>query len=154
MREDYDTTKLVVTLIIFALFLMLVSCNKTLSSYMDLRYESDADLLPHAQVFYAAHPNRGRTDSVMYWANTLEPHTENKLTIAICLRTVPPQIILHSGKINRNDSVYVKTVLWHELGHCALGLEHTAYPQDGIQLMMPYIHDALLLNPNFYMEQL
>lgn len=135
---------------------LLSSCGETITYYTSpqppLRYVSDPDLLLLAEVFYEAHPE-ARRDSVMYWSESVSPWGVKSETLGLCVYSEPPQIILSMEKMDEDFENQVKAVLWHELGHCALGLKHTDKSAP-VNLMLPSLHPDLVASPEFYMLQL
>lgn len=113
---------------------------------------SNAELQALAEPFYQKFPQASR-HVALQWTRINHNGFEKPTVVAICYHGRAPLVLLHAARIDPNNTAKVQVIVWHELGHCALGLRHFDGEYD---LMNTYLSPAhpqdreMLLNILFH----
>lgn len=97
----------------------------------DNRGISDPFLMELAEPFYLQFPNV-RRDTVIKWTTKTNELFANKAVIAQCLYSDRSLVEIHSKRVYAGDVERLQAIIFHELGHCELGLPHY---EAGLDLM-------------------
>jgi hypothetical protein len=128
----------------YLIALLLVACGKSPT------HHTDVELLQYTEGFYEVFPNAHKNFAIQ-WTTTNEGIFEKPLIVGACdLGNGQPLIRLHKTRLVGSSTKRLETIVWHELGHCVLNLNHYDNKLD----IMNTTLSSKLINDHYYFLEL